>query len=300
MYAEIASNKRKTWVLVTLFSIVVILLATVIGVASGADATSSLVVGTILSVGYSLIAFYTADKTVLMSEGAKKLDKALAPDIYRIVENLAIADGLPMPGLYLIQDDAPNAFATGRDPEHAAIAVTTGLLATLEKPELEGVLAHEFGHIKNFDIRLMTMVVVMVGLLLLLSNILLRLPFSRSRGNNKDAGQIAIVLLIVGIVLGILSPILAQLIKLAISRSREYLADATGALTTRHPEGLARALEKIQAYQKPMIHANRATAHLYISNPFGANGKATSFINRMYSTHPPIADRIAKLRAMAR
>jgi len=204
---------------------------------------------------------------------------------------------MPMPAIYIINDNAPNAFATGRDPEHASIAMTTGLLRRLEKVELEGVIAHELSHIKNYDIRLMTIVVVLVGLVALIGNIMLRARFiGESRDRNNQA---TIIFLVAGLILAILSPIIAQIIQLAVSRTREYLADASGALLTRHPEGLASALIKISDYKEPMQKANNATAHLYIANPFGATKhSAGSWYSKMFSTHPPIAERIARLRKM--
>ena len=299
MYSQIDSNKRKTWGLIIFFSIFTVLVVSLLVYSSGADVYTSLAIGGVFSVCYSLIAFYASDKVALQTQGAQKIHKEQAPDLYRLVENLCITAGLPMPAIYLIEDEAPNAFATGRDPEHASIAVTTGLLARLEKIELEGVLAHELGHIKNYDIRLMTIVVVLVGLLILVSDILIRMNIFGHRSKELKGG--ALVILLVGLLLGILSPLIAQVIKLAVSRTREYLADASGALLTRHPDGLASALTKIESYHGEMKRANHATAHLYISSPFGAKKKGgMSWYNRLFATHPPIADRIAKLRNMTR
>lgn len=250
----------------------------------------ALVWAVVISLGMTWTSYYHGDKIALRSAGARQIKKADNPHVYRMVENLAITAGLPMPKVHIIDSPALNAFATGRDPEHASVAVTTGLIHALENEELEGVLAHEMSHVKNYDIRVMTIVIVLVGALSLLSDM-----FFRARlfgGNNRDS-RAGGVLAIVGLVLLILSPIIANLIQLAISRKREYLADASGALLTRYPEGLARALEKISKSTQPLRTANAATAHLFISNPFKAKS-----VSKLFSTHPPIADRIAKLRRM--
>lgn len=296
MYNEIAQNKRRTWILVAIMSTLVIGLAALIGAMNGTDAATSIVMGTMIATVYSLISYYASASIALSVSGAKPIVKEQAPDIFNLVENLCIANGQPMPAIYIIDDLSPNAFATGRDPEHASIAFTTGILRILNRQELEGVAAHELSHIKNYDIRVMTIVVVLVGLVSLIADVLLHVRFGR---NNKDNGNIALVLMLAGIVLAILSPIIAQIIQLAISRNREYLADASGSLLTRYPEGLASALEKIANAATPMANTNRATAHLFISNPAGTETKRSFFTN-LFSTHPPIADRIARLRSMGR
>ncbi len=227
----------------------------------------------------------------LASSGAKEIQKEQAPELWNIVENLAITNGMPMPRIYVIQDAAPNAFATGRNPKHASVAVTTGLLQMMERNELEGVLAHELSHVKNYDILVMTIVIVLVGVVTLLADWLLRSSIF-GRRDDRENNQATIVLFVVGLVLSILSPLFAELIKLAISRQREYLADASGALMTRYPEGLASALEKIASYKGRMKKANHATAHLFIANPFGGAAKT------LFSTHPPVEKRIARLRQM--
>ena len=300
MYKAISRNKRNTWILLFLFSIVATIIVIFFGMAFlELDLVSSAILGFVITFIYSLISFYSADKVALSSQGAKEVTKKEAYELYAMVENLCITAGLPVPKVYVIDDPSPNAFATGRDPEHASVAVTTGLLERLNKQELEGVLSHELGHIKNYDIRIMTIVVVLIGLIVLLSDILLRSQFYRRRGNRDN--KIGLAILVVGLVLGILSPLFAQIIRLSISRTREYLADASGAMLTRHPEGLASALEKI-ASAPPLTRANHATAHLYISDPFkaDANGKKrpVSFLSKLFNTHPPINDRIAKLRSM--
>jgi heat shock protein HtpX len=239
--------------------------------------------------------YYYSDKIALAVSGAKQIEKAESPQLYRIVENLAITAGLPMPRLYLINDTAINAFATGRDPRHAAVAVTRGALERLENEELEGVLAHELSHVGNYDIRLSSMVVVLVGVLAMMSNFFLRSLWFRG-DDSDDRSQGGNILMIVAIVFALLAPLVATLIQLAVSRKREYLADASGAMLTRYPEGLARALEKIAADSEPLEVANQSTAHLYIANPLkDYAGK----INNLFSTHPPVEDRVRRLREMA-
>ncbi|MEK7451756.1 MAG: M48 family metallopeptidase, partial [Patescibacteria group bacterium] len=213
---------------------------------------------------------------------------------YRLVENLSIVAGLPIPKIYIMQDTAINAFATGRDPKHASIAVTTGMLQALDKTELEGVLAHELSHIGNFDIRVMTIVVVLVGVIMLLSDWMTRSFFFGRRGDKDENNNSSGVFLLVGIALAILSPLFAQLIKLAVSRQREYLADASGCLLTRYPDGLIRALEKISAQDRPMTKANHATAHMFLANPFDPH--ITKKFEQFFSTHPPIEERILRLK----
>lgn len=294
MYSQIAANKRKTWVLVTLFSVLIMLIFVGIGATGNIDPIASVTIGFGFSLIYSLIAYYVSGKAVLLTHGAKEIDKANAPDLYRMVENLCISSGLPMPKVYIINDPSANAFASGRDPEHASITFTTGILQILTKQELEGVIAHELSHIKNYDIRVMTVVVVLVGLIILLADIMLRMSFG---GNDRKTTW---PLIVAALLLALLSPIIAQLIKLAVSRSREYLADASGALITRHPDALASALGKLKQ-SKPLKSANHATAHLFISNPFGSEAeKKQSWYKNLFSTHPPIDARIAKLREMGR
>lgn len=249
-------------------------------------------VAIIFSIFMNVASFWWSDKIVLKLSKARPASRKEFFDLYTVTENLSIAAGLPMPKLYVIDDPAPNAFATGRDKEHAVVAVTTGLLSKLERVELEGVIAHELSHIGNRDILLMSVVVVLVGFVAILSDIFLRgMIFGGGRDNNREGGVLAIV----GIILIILSPIIATLIKLAISRRREFLADASGALLTRYPEGLANALAKISSYNMPMKKTSTATAHLFIVNPLK---EKTSFSN-LFQTHPPIDERIKILREMA-
>ena len=252
----------------------------------------ALIVSGVMSFG----SYYFSDQIVLALSGAKEISREQNFTLFTTVENLCIAAGLPMPRIYIIDDSAPNAFATGRDPKHAVICVTTGLLQKLKKVELEGVIAHELSHIQNYDIRLMSIVVILVGLVVLISDWFLRFTFWGGRGRKRSSsGELGAIFMILGIVFAVLSPLIAQLIKLAISRSREYLADAAGVLLTRYPEGLASALEKISADREPLEKANKATAHLYIVNPLK---NYHGVVNQMFSTHPPIAERIQRLRAM--
>lgn len=292
MYSQIDANKRKTWILIVIFSFVIVGLGWVFGEYTGSG-NGGILFATIVATIMNLIGYYKGDAIALASSGAKQMKKSDNPRLYRMVENLAITAGIPTPKIHSIQDSGANAFATGRDPEHASVAVTTGLMDLLDDQELEGVLAHELSHIKNFDIRVMTIVVVLVGIVLLLSDWLMRSVLWGGRdSDNKGAG----ILLIIGIVLAILSPIFAELIKLSVSRSREYLADASGSLLTRYPEGLARALEKIAKQDKPLKRANHATAHLFLANPFDPH--VTKKFESWFSTHPPIEERIKKLRSM--
>lgn len=237
-------------------------------------------------------AFWFSDKVAIASAGAHPADENEYRELHRIVENLAITAGLPKPRVYIIEDDAPNAFATGRDPKHAAIAVTTGLLHMMTRSELEGVLAHELSHVGNRDILVMTVAVVLVGFISVLANVALRV--SMWGGGDRDRREGGAIIAVAAILAMILAPIAAQLIQLAISRKREFLADASGVLLTRYPEGLASALEKIGSYAAPMRRASTTTAHLFISNPFGAH-PAGQYVARLFSTHPPIEERIAAL-----
>ena len=248
-------------------------------------------VAIVFSVVMNITSYWFSDKIALATTGAREASEKDYLELHRIVENLSITAGLPKPRVYIIDDMAPNAFATGRDKEHSAIAVTTGLLQILDRNELEGVIAHELSHIGNRDILLSTVVVVLVGFIAMISDMFLRMSLF-GRGRDKEEGGNNI-LMIVGVIFVILSPIIATLIQLAISRKREFLADASGALLTRYPEGLADALRKISSYEKPMVKASNATAHLFISSPFG--GKAMNGMAKLFMTHPPVDDRISAL-----
>ncbi|MFC1787939.1 zinc metalloprotease HtpX [Patescibacteria group bacterium] len=294
MYNQITHNKRKTVVLIVIFALVVILLGWAFGQYLG-EPSLGIVLATMLATIMTLVGYFKGDKVALASSGAKEIDKKIAPEIFNLVENLSITAGIPRPKIYLIDDPAPNAFATGRKPETASIAMTTGLLKIMNKTELEGVIAHELSHIKNYDVRVMTIVVVLVGVILLLSDWMMR-TFLFGKGDKREGGQLALIMLVVGVGLAVLSPIIAEMLKLAISRSREYLADASGSLLTRYPDGLANALSKIAEHDQPLKKANHATAHLFIANPF--DPKVTKKFERFFSSHPPIEDRIAKLRKM--
>jgi heat shock protein HtpX len=251
----------------------------------------------IFAVVYAFIGYYASAKIALALSGAKPIEKKDAPRLYRIVENLSITAGLPMPKVYMINDLAPNAFATGRDPKNAAVAATTGILDLLDDKELEGVMAHEMSHVGNYDIRVMGVVLVLVTVIALLSDIFMRMMwFGGGRRNDRGGGGGALVL--VGILAAVIAPLIATLLKLAVSRKREYLADASGALLTRYPEGLASALEKIGSYSSPMRHASSATAHLFFANPLkNKQGKEGGFAH-LFSTHPPIAERVRRLQDM--
>jgi heat shock protein HtpX len=290
MYQQIQANKRKTTILITIFFIIVMAIGWFLG--SYLDYGYGIFLfAVVFSMGSSIFGFYAGDKIALKSSGAKLIDKNDNAYLYRMVENLCITAGMPMPKVHIINSPALNAFATGRDPEHASIAVTTGLMSALENEELEGVIAHELSHIQNYDIRVMTIVVVLVGTLALIADMFWRVSFfgGKSDRDSKGGG----ILMIIGIILILVSPLVANMIKMAVSRKREYLADASGALLTRYPEGLARALEKISASPAKLETASAATAHMFISNPF----KNKSF-SKYFSTHPPAEDRIKKLRSM--
>lgn len=247
----------------------------------------------IFSIVMNIASYWYSDKIVLSVSGAKEADKNQYHDLYNVVENLSITAGLPMPKVYIVQDPSPNAFATGRNKEHAVVCVTSGLITIMNKTELEGVIAHEMSHIGNRDILLSTVVVVLVGFISLIANVFIRgSMFGGGRSRDEKGGGIIIIIEVIFI---ILSPIIATLIQLAISRKREYLADASGALLTRYPEGLASALQKIAAANIPAQHPNTATAHLFISDPFAGLGKKTA---ALFSTHPPIQDRIKALLGM--
>jgi heat shock protein HtpX len=298
IYDRIDRNRRNTLLLLVAFVVFLSGLSIVFGLVLGLPYPFAplLIIPFLI---FTVISYYSAANVTLAVSGAHEVTKEQEPELYRTVENLCIGAGLPMPKLYVIEDASPNAFATGRDPKHAAVAVTRGLLQKLDHLELEGVIAHELSHVGNYDIRLMTIVVVLVGLAALMADFMLRLTFfgAGARSSTRDRGGGAAVLIVYALALlgAVLTPIVAQLIRFAVSRQREYLADASGALLTRYPEGLARALEKIAADPDPLESANKATAHLYINNPLREHA---SFLNNLFSTHPPIEERVRLLRAM--
>ena len=296
IYDRIAANKRETWLLMLLFIGLLGGFVTALGYAIGMPLyVSPFVFGGLGA--YALFSYYASSSVALSVSGASAVTLGDEPELYRIVENLSIGSGLPMPKVYVIEDSAPNAFATGRDPKHASVAATRGLLDKLDKSELEAVIAHEMSHVGNYDIRVMTITVVLVGLVALLADFFMRWTWMGAgrRSSNRDKGGGAAIIIVVAIVFAILAPVIGKLIQLAISRKREYLADASGALLCRNPDALARALEKISADREPLEAANKATAHMYISNPLKEHA---SLLNNAFSTHPPIEERIRLLRAM--
>lgn len=279
----------------TAFFLLVIAVGWVVSAAYGNP--GFLYIAVFISIAMNISAYWFSDKIAISSAGAKPAEGAQWLELNRIVENLAITAGLPKPRVYVIDDPAPNAFATGRNPAHGAIAVTTGLIQRLDRSELEGVIAHELAHIGNRDVLVMTVAVVLVGFFSILADFFLRMSFYGGMGGRDDNGKGNALMAIAAIVAIILAPIAAQLMQMAISRRREFLADASGALLTRYPDGLASALMKISDYKAPMQRANHATAHLFISNPFGA-AEAGKFIAKLFATHPPIPERIAALKGM--
>ncbi|OGY46403.1 MAG: zinc metalloprotease HtpX [Candidatus Buchananbacteria bacterium RIFCSPHIGHO2_01_FULL_47_11b] len=297
MYQQIEHNKRKTALLMVTFIVVILLVGYAFAELTDAG-VGALAIAAVFSTVMALVSFYQGDRIALATAGAQGPIRSIDnPYLYRLVENLSITAGLPLPKVYVISDPAINAFATGRDPAHASIAVTTGAIEKLENEELEGVLAHELSHIKNYDIRLMMVVLVLIGLVALLSDWFIRIQWfgGSNRRSDSGGGRLQAILLLVGVIMLILAPIIGKLIQLAISRKREFLADASGSLLTRYPEGLARALEKIAEENMALRNANNATAHLFISSPFG---RTKHTLSKLFATHPPIDQRIKTLRSM--
>jgi heat shock protein HtpX len=292
MYTAIARNKRNTWFILIAFVLVLGALGLLAGWLAGHNWWITAFV-LVFAGGYATVQYFFADREALALSGAFEVDQQSAPRYYRLVENLCITTGTPMPRLYVVEDPAPNAFATGRKPEEAAITVTTGLFELMTDRELEGVLAHELGHIRNYDIRVSLIVFGLVVAVGVLADIMLRVTFfgGMRRGGNNGGGQAQLVFLLFGIVAAILAPLLAGAVQAAISRQREYLADATSAMTTRDPDGLASALGKLQEYGRPLTKPNTSMAHLWIADPLRPNA-----LERLFSTHPPIPDRIARLQ----
>jgi heat shock protein HtpX len=292
LYTHAESNTRKTFMLIGLFLVLLIILGWLFSYLLGSYII--LAIAVIFSISMSIGSYWFSDKIVLRMTKAQPIEKKDNPELYRLVENLCIAAGLPLPKIYILNESQPNAFATGRDKNHAVVAVTRGLLDKLERVELEGVIAHELSHIGNKDMLLQTIVVVLVGIIALLSHFFLRISFF---GGGRKKGSAGLIILVLGIIAAILAPLAATLIKLAISRKREFLADADGALLTRYPEGLARALEKISSDNSSLRVANSSTAHLFISSPFKGK-ESKSFFKKLFLTHPSVDDRVNALRGM--
>lgn len=295
LYTQQSNNVLRTWFLMAVFLALVIAVA--FGVSWYMDNPLILYIGIAFALIMNVASYWFSHRIVISMTGAREATRQEHPELWNIVENLSITAGLPMPKVYIVDDPAPNAFATGRDPAHAVVAATTGLLSMLDRTELEGVMAHELAHVGNRDMLVMTVAVVLAGFIAIVADLLMRsMLFGGARDNRGNV--LFLVLAVAGI---ILAPVAAQLIQMAVSRKREYLADATGALLTRYPEGLASALEKISSYKRPMKRASHATAHLFISNPFGAAEQGfAKRIGSLFQTHPPVAERVKALRSMDR
>ncbi len=294
LYTHAESNTRKTYALMLGFFIFVIAMGWLFSYLL--DNIAILIIAVVLSIVMSFGSYWYSDKIVLKMAHAKLIEKRDNPELYRLVENLCITAGLPLPKIFIINESQPNAFATGRDFDHAVVAVTRGLLEVLDRAELEGVIAHELSHIGNKDMLLQTIIVTLVGVVAILSNLFLRISFFGG-GRRDSKGNVGAILLVLGILAAILAPLAAAMIKLAVSRKREFLADASGALLTRYPDGLARALEKIAQDPHALKTANNSTAHLYISNPFRGK-QSRSWFAKLFMTHPPTEERIAALRGL--
>jgi len=293
MYSAIAANKRNTVFIIIFFVLLIGGLATYAGYITGYGSSAFMIIGFVAL--YALIQYYAAGAFAVAASGAVQITKADNPRLWRIVENISISEGMPMPKVYLIRDEAPNAFASGRDPKHAVVAATTGLLAIMDDNELQGVMAHEMAHVKNYDIRVSTIVFGLVSAVGILADFFLRMAFYSGNSRNKDSGQLAIVLIVFGIVAWIVSALIGPIVSAAVSRQREYLADASGAEITRFPEGLQSALGKLRDYGRPMRRASSSMAHMYISDPI-----KPSVAERLFSTHPPLDKRIERLGSIGR
>ena len=287
-YDAIAANRRGTFFLFTSFLILIILLGFFVGVTMGSPELG-IIITFLFGFGWTLVSWFVGDRILMSISGARVVEKKEFPHLFNITEGLAIAAGVPMPELYVIDDPSPNAFATGRDPQHGKLAVTTGLLKMMNRQELEGVVAHEMSHIRNHDIRTMLLAAVMVGIISVIGNIFLRMSFRK--GDRKGGG----LMMLAAIIFIVLAPIIAQMIKFAISRKREYLADASAVELTRNPDGILGALKKLAADHTPLQRASGATAHLYIEDPIDKEGGFFRSLNGLFSTHPPIEDRIKKV-----
>jgi heat shock protein HtpX len=291
MYSAIAANKRNTVLIIIFFVLLIGGLATYAGYATGYGSSAFMIIGFVAL--YALIQYYAAGAFAVAASGAVQITKADNPRLWRTVENIAISEGMPMPKVYLIKDEAPNAFASGRDPKHAVVAATTGLLAIMDDNELQGVMAHEMAHVKNYDIRVSTIVFGLVSAVGILADFFIRMAFYSSHTRSRDNGQLALVMIVFGVVAWIVAALIGPLVSAAVSRQREYLADASGAEITRFPEGLQGALGKLRDYGRPMRKASSSMAHMYISDPV-----KPSVAERLFSTHPPLDKRIERLGAI--
>lgn len=289
MYSAIAANKRNTVIIITLFVALIGGLAWLFGEASGNGSSAILII--LFAAGYALFQYYAASSIALSMSGAHQIQKRDNPRLWNMVENLAISQGMPMPKVYIINDPAPNAFATGRNPEKAVVAATTGLLEIMDDNELEGVMAHELGHVKNYDIRVSMIVFGLISAIGILADFAIRMAWYSGMSRNRDSGQLGMILILVGVVGWIIAALIGPLVSAAVSRQREYLADASGAAMTRYPDGLASALKKLGDYGRPMQRANSAMAHMYINDPI-----KPGLVERAFSTHPPIPKRIERLK----
>ncbi|MHB1389717.1 MAG: zinc metalloprotease HtpX [Thermoleophilia bacterium] len=299
MYEQISRNKRLSYVLIVVVVALLVVLGYLIGFATTGLGWAGMVIAVIIAVAMALTSYYKGDKIALLTSHAQQVTHDQEPQLFNVVEEMAIAAGTPMPDVYVINDSAPNAFATGRDPQHASIAVTSGLLAKMNRDELQGVIAHEMSHVRNYDILFATLVGIMVGAIALMADFFLRWSIfggSRRSSNDNNSGPFAIIMVVLALVMAILAPIAARMVQMAISRKREYLADASAVELTRNPTGLADALQKISSDQEVLEVANRATAHLFIAQPIK---KFEEKRRGLFDTHPPIEARIAILRAMA-
>ena len=290
MYSAIAANKRNTVIIITFFVALIGGLAYAWGYYSGQGSSAWFIIGFVAL--YALFQYYVSSSLAVAMSGAVPISKTDNPRLWRTVENIAIREGMPMPKVYIIPDDAPNAFATGRDPKHAVVAATSGLLAIMDDQELEGVMAHEMGHVKNYDIRVSAIVFGLVSAIGIIADFAIRMAFWSSHSRDRD-NQLGAILIVVGIVGSIIAFLIGPLVSAAVSRQREYLADASAAESTRFPDGLARALDKLGKYGRPMRRASASMAHMYISDPM-----KPGLVERLFSTHPPIPKRIERLRQM--
>ncbi|MEY4986051.1 MAG: hypothetical protein RLZZ359_937 [Actinomycetota bacterium] len=289
MYSAIAANKRNTFIIIGLFVALLSGISYWWGVSTGNGSSAILIIAFVF--GYALLQYFISGALAVAMSGAVPIQKSDNPRLWRIVENLSITEGIPMPKVYIIPDEAPNAFATGRDPKHAIVAATTGLLAIMDDKELEGVMAHELGHVKNYDIRVSTIVFGLVSAVGILADMAIRAAFFSGGRRDENGNSLGAALILIGIVASVVAFLIGPLVSAAVSRQREYLADASGAHTTRYPEGLASALEKLGQYGRPMRRASSSMAHMYISDPI-----KPGFVERLFSTHPPIPKRVARLR----